>query len=225
MKILVVEDDLMTRDYVAAGLADIGHVVDTAEDGTNGLALALEGIHEAIILDRMLPGMDGLDVLRALRAATITTPVLMLTAVGAVDDRVEGLQAGADDYLVKPFALSELAARVAAIARRPSISGEQTVLRVGDLQMDLLGRVVSRGGENIKLLPKEFALLECFMRNEGTILSKTMLLERVWDFNFDPKTTVVETHVSRLRAKIDRPFDVPLIETIKNVGYRLHAFH
>ena len=223
MKILVVEDDAMTRDYVVAGLDKIGHLVVAAQNGDDGLALALQGGHDAIVLDRMLPGKDGLAILQTLRAAKITTPVLFLTAVSAVDDRVEGLEAGADDYLVKPFAISELAARIAAIGRRPAAGGEPTVLRIGDLEMDLLNRVVSRRGEIVKLLPKEYALLEYLMKNEGRTLSRKMLLERVWDFNFDPKTTVVETHVSRLRAKIDRPFDVPMIETIKNVGYRLHA--
>lgn len=225
MKILVVEDDPMTSDYVVSGLIGSGHLADAAENGIDGLSMALQGSYDAIVLDRMLPEMDGLAVLLALRAAKLTTPVLFLTAVGDVDDRVAGLQAGADDYLVKPFAFSELAARLAAIGRRPTIAGEQTVLRVADLEMDLLRRLVTRRGEPIELLPKEFALLEYFMRNESRVLSKTMLLERVWDFHFDPKTTVVETHVSRLRAKIDKPFDSPLLETVKNVGYRLRARH
>jgi two-component system OmpR family response regulator len=189
----------------------------------DGLAMALRGSYDAIVLDRMLPGMDGLAVLRALRAAQVRTPVLFLTAIGGVDDRVEGLEAGADDYLVKPFAFSELAARLTAIGRRPVAMTEQSQLVVHDLEMDLLRRSVSRKGELIELLPKEFALLEYFMRNEGRVLSRTMLLEHVWDFHFDPQTTVVETHISRLRAKIDKPFGSQLLHTIKNVGYSLRA--
>lgn len=223
MKILLVEDDAVTRDYVESGLIGAGHLVDAAEEGVDGLTLASRGTYDAIILDRMLPGMDGLAVLKAVRAAGNVTPVLFLTAIGGVDDRVEGLEAGADDYLVKPFAFSELAARLAAIARRPAMMSEQTNLRVGDLEMDLVRRTVTRAGDQIDLLPKEFALLEYFMRSEGRVLSKTMLLEHVWDFNFDPHTSVVETHISRLRAKIDKPFDRDLLHTIKNVGYTLRV--
>lgn len=223
MKVLIVEDDEMTRDYIRAGLIGAGHGVDAAVDGIDGLALALRGTYDAIILDRMVPGMDGLAVLKALRAVKVHTPVLFLTAVSGVDDRVEGLEAGADDYLVKPFAFSELAARLAAIGRRPVPQAEQTRLRVADLEMDLVRRIVTRDGERIELLPKEFALLEYLMRNKDRVLSKTMLLEHIWDFHFDPRTTVVETHISRLRAKIDKPFEVPLIQTVKNVGYSLRA--
>jgi two-component system OmpR family response regulator len=222
-KILLVEDDAVTRDYVTGGLEGAGHHTDAVADGVDGLAMALRGSYDAIVLDRMLPGMDGLAVLKALRAAQVMTPVLFLTAIGGVDDRVEGLEAGADDYLVKPFAFSELAARLAAIGRRPVAMTEQSQLVVDDLAMDLLRRSVSRGGQPIELLPKEFALLEYFMRNEGRVLSRTMLLEHVWDFHFDPQTTVVETHISRLRAKIDKPFTSPLLHTIKNVGYSLRA--
>ncbi|MCB1697681.1 MAG: response regulator transcription factor [Pseudomonadales bacterium] len=222
-KILLIEDDAVTRDYVLAGLAGAGHHVDAAADGVDGLAMALRGNYDAIVLDRMLPGMDGLAVLKALRAAGITFPLLFLTAIGGVDDRVEGLEAGADDYLVKPFAFSELAARLGAIARRPAALTDQNRLVVHDLEMDLLRRSVTRNGQAIELLPKEFALLEYFMRNEGRVLSRTMLLEQVWDFHFDPQTTVVETHISRLRSKIDKPFDNALLHTVKNVGYRLRA--
>lgn len=197
--------------------------MDAAADGVDGLAMALRGNYDAIVLDRMLPGMDGLAVLKALRAAGITFPLLFLTAIGGVDDRVEGLEAGADDYLVKPFAFSELAARLGAIARRPAALTDQNRLVVHDLEMDLLRRSVTRNGQAIELLPKEFALLEYFMRNEGRVLSRTMLLEQVWDFHFDPQTTVVETHISRLRSKIDKPFDNALLHTVKNVGYRLRA--
>ena len=185
--------------------------------------MAMRGDYDAIVLDRMVPGMDGLSLLKALRAGHSKTPVIFLTAISGVEDRVEGLEAGADDYLVKPFAFSELAARLAAIARRPVLAAEQTRLVVADLEMDLIRRKVSRAGKTIDLLPKEFALLEYFMRSEGRVLSKTMLLERVWDFHFDPRTSVVETHISRLRAKIDKPFDTPLLQTIKNIGYTLRA--
>ncbi|KJS28061.1 MAG: response regulator [Hyphomonas sp.] len=223
MKILLVEDDVVTRDYVESGLIGAGHLVDATADGVDGLTLAARGSYGAIILDRMLPGMDGLAILKAIRAAGSIAPVLFLTAIGGIDDRVEGLEAGADDYLVKPFAFSELAARLAAIARRPARMTEQTKLTVGDLEMDLVRRAVMRGGIRIELLAKEFALLEYFMRSEGRVLSKTMLLEHVWDFNFDPQTSVVETHISRLRAKIDKPFETELLHTIKNVGYTLRA--
>jgi len=223
MKILIVEDDRATRDYVLSGLKATGHCADSADDGVDGLAMALRGSYDAIILDRMLPGMDGLALLKALRASKVDTPVLFLTAISGLDDRVEGLETGADDYLVKPFAFSELAARLAAIARRPTRAAEATRLRVADLELDLLRRRVTRAGQEIELLPKEFALLEYFMRNEDRVLSKTMLLERVWDFHFNPQTTVVETHISRLRAKIDKPFETQLLHTIKNVGYSLRA--
>jgi len=223
MKLLLVEDDKVTRDYVIAGLRGAGHVVDDISDGVDGLALALRGTYDAAILDRMLPGMDGLSLLKAMRAAKVMTPVIFLTAIGGVDDRVEGLEAGADDYLTKPFALSELSARLGAIGRRPAQAVEQTRLMVGDLEMDLVRRKVSRADQPIELLTREFQLLEYFMRAEGRVLSRTMLLEQVWDFHFDPRTTVVETHISRLRSKIDKPFAMPLLHTIKNVGYTLRA--
>tara|TARA_R110002072_G_scaffold141272_2_gene286520 strand:+ start:528 stop:1244 length:717 start_codon:yes stop_codon:yes gene_type:complete len=222
-KILLVEDDAVTRDYVLAGLTGAGHTTDATADGVEGLAMALRGSYDAIVLDRLLPGMDGLAVLKALRATACKTPVLFLTAIGGVDDRVEGLEAGADDYLVKPFAFSELAARLAAIGRRPIAMAEQNRLLIHDLEMDLIRRTVTRSGQVIELLPKEFALLEYFMRSEGRVLSRTMLLEKVWDFHFDPQSTVVETHISRLRSKIDKPFDTPLLHTIKNIGYSLRA--
>ena len=223
MKVLLVEDDQVTREYILSGLKEGGHAVDDAADGVDGLALALRGNYDAVILDRMLPGMDGLSILKAMRAAKITTPVIFLTAIGGVDDRVEGLDAGADDYLTKPFAFSELAARLGAISRRPAQAVEQTTLAVADLEMDLVRRKVTRAGTPIELLTKEFQLLEYFMRSQGRVLSRTMLLEQVWDFHFDPQTTIVETHVSRLRAKIDKPFDAPLLHTIKNIGYTLRA--
>ena len=223
MKILLVEDDEVTRNYVLSGLTRAGHQTDAVEDGVDGCAMALRSPYDVIVLDRMLPSMDGLAVLKALRASSVETPVLFLTAVGGVDDRVEGLDAGADDYLVKPFAFSELAARIAALCRRPVSTTEKSLFVVHDLEMDVLHRKVTRTGKVIDLMPKEFMLLDYLMRNEGRVLSRTMLLEQVWDFHFDPGTTVVETHISRLRAKIDKPFDVPLLHTIKNVGYSLRA--
>jgi two-component system OmpR family response regulator len=222
-KILLVEDDTLTRDYILAGLVGAGHQADACSDGREGLALALRSGYDAVILDRMLPGMDGLSMLKSLRGAGVTVPVLFLTAIGGVDDRVEGLEAGADDYLVKPFAFAELAARLGAIGRRPPALAEQSRLQVHDMEMDLIQRTVTRAGSRIELLPREFALLEYLMRNEGRVLSRTMLLEQVWEFHFDPGTTVVETHISRLRAKIDKPFAQALIHTVKNVGYSLRA--
>ena len=223
MKLLLIEDDRVTREYIRNGLISAGHVVDDTENGIDGLALALRGQYDAVILDRMLPEMDGLSILKAIRAANVVSPVLFLTAIGGVDDRVEGLEAGADDYLTKPFAFSELAARLGAIRRRPALATEQNLLSVGDLQMDLVRRKVTRAGTNIDLLPKEYLLLEYLMRSEGRVLSRTMLLEQVWDFHFDPQTTVVETHISRLRAKIDKPFETQILHTVKNVGYTLRA--
>lgn len=220
---MIVEDDDVTRDFIATGLRGAGHGADTAANGIDGLSAALHGDYDAVVLDRLLPGMDGLAVLKSLRASNVPTPVIFLTAIGGLDDRVEGLEAGADDYLAKPFALSELSARLSAIARRPTRAAEQTCLEVADLKMDLLRRIVVRQGVEVELQAKEYSLLEYFMRNEGRVLSRGMLLERVWGFNFDPQTTVVETHISRLRAKMDKPFDCQLLQTIKNVGYTLRA--
>ena len=223
MRILLIEDDAKTGDYVAHSFAEAGHQCDVLSDGKDGLLRAMHEPYDVLVVDRMLPGLEGLSLVRALRAAGLETPILFLTAVGGIDDRVEGLEAGGDDYLVKPFAFSELMARTKALARRPRGISEQTVLQVADLAMDLLHRRVTRGGAEIVLQPREFTLLEVLMRNEGRVVTRTMLLERVWDFHFDPKTSVVETHVSRLRAKIDKPFDVPLLHTVRNVGYSLHA--
>lgn len=226
MKLLVAEDDRETAEYVARGLREKGHVVDVAADGRDGFMMASNGEDEAydvLIVDRMLPGMDGLAMVRALRGAGNQTPVLFLTALGGVDDRVTGLNAGGDDYLVKPFAFSELSARVDALARRPRAVAAETALRVGDLQMDLLTRRVSRGGVDIDIQPQEFRLLEYLMRHAGQCVTRTMLLENVWGFHFDPKTSVVETHISRLRAKIDRGFDHELLQTIRGAGYSLRA--
>ncbi|MCF6112170.1 response regulator transcription factor [Mesorhizobium muleiense] len=223
MRILFIEDDNKTAERVARGLAEAGHVCDVLTDGEDGLFHALRESYDVLVVDRMLPSMDGLSLVRSLRAAGRKTPVLFLTSVGGIDDRVEGLEAGGDDYLVKPFAFSELLARVNALARRPPPVSEQTALQVADLRMDLIRRRVMRGGTEIELQPREFTLLEVLMRNEGRVVTRTMLLERVWDFHFDPKTSVVETHMSRLRAKIDRPFGTPLLHTVRNVGYSLHA--
>ena len=223
MKILLVEDDNTTGNYITKGLASTGHTVDWVKDGREALAAGLDGGYDVAVVDRMIPGLDGLNLVKSLRAASIRIPILFLTAMSGVDDRVEGLEAGGDDYLVKPFAFSELTARINALVRRPPITTEKTRLRVGDLEMNLVTRTTSRGGQRIDLLPREFSLLELLMRNEGRILTKTMFLEKIWNFNFDPQSSVVETHISRLRAKIDKPFDQPLLHTVKNTGYTLHA--
>lgn len=223
MRIMVVEDDQRTSDYVRQGLMQAGHIVDVLEDGRDALAHGSRTNFDVIVVDRLLPGLDGLLLVKALRATGNTTPVLFLTAVNGVDDRVEGLESGGDDYLVKPFAFSELLARVHALGRRPPAQVEKTVLQVADLELDLVRRTCRRGQTPIELLPREFALLEYLMRNQGRVLTRTMLLERVWDFHFDPQTSVVETHVSRLRAKIDKPFADPLLHTIRHTGYSLHA--
>ena len=223
MKILLIEDDAETAKYLVNGLTQQGMVVDHVNNGREGLVLAAGEPYDVMIMDRMLPGLDGLAILKTIRSAGVTTPVLLLTAMAGVDDRVEGLEAGGDDYLVKPFAFSELLARVHALARRPQQTAEQTVIRVADLEMDLLSRTVTRGGQPIDLQPREFRLLEQLMRNAGRVLTRTMLLEKVWDFHFDPKTNVVETHISRLRSKIDKPFDTPLIHTVRGAGYSLHG--
>lgn len=223
MRILVLEDDRKTSDYIARGLGEAGHVCDVIADGRDGLYQATQESYDILVVDRMLPNLDGLSIVKAARAARIRTPVLFLTAIGGVEDRVEGLEAGADDYLVKPFAFSELLARINALSRRPPVQEQRTVLRIADLEMDVVRRLVSRAGQVIDLQPREFTLLEVLMRAEGRVLTRTMLLERVWEYHFDPKTSVVETHISRLRAKIDRPFDLPLLHTVRNTGYSLHA--
>lgn len=223
MRILVVEDDRKTSDYIFKGMAEAGHVCDVISDGHDALFQASREQYDVIVVDRMLPGLDGLSLIRAVRAARIKTPAIFLTAVGGVDDRVEGLEAGGDDYLTKPFAFSELLARVNALARRPPVQDQKTLLKLADLEIDIVKREVRRQGQLIDLQPREYTLLEVLMRAEGRVLTRTMLLERVWDFHFDPKTSVVETHVSRLRAKIDKPFEVQLIHTVRNTGYRMYA--
>ena len=223
MKILLIEDDMDTSRFVAGGLREHGHVVDASADGRGGLFLALEAGYDVIVMDRMLPRIDGLAIVKTVRAAGIKAPVLILTTLGGVNDRVEGLEAGADDYLVKPFAFAELLARVNALARRLPMAAEETLLRVGDLEMNRLKRTVTRAGRRIELQSQEFKLLEFLMRNAGQIVTRTMLLENVWEFNFDPRTSVVETHISRLRAKVDRDFDRELIRTVRGSGYCLSA--
>jgi len=221
MKLLVVEDDRETAAYLVKGLGESGYAVDHSGDGRDGLFLATSGNYDAIILDRMLPGMDGLALLGALRGAEIRTPALILSALGSVDDRVKGLRAGGDDYLVKPFAFSELLARIESLMRRGAGMPATTRLRVADLELDLLTRSVRRGNKSIELLPREFQLLECLMRHAGQVVTRTMLLETVWDYHFDPQTNVIDVHVSRLRQKIDRNFEHPLLHTVRGAGYCL----
>jgi two-component system, OmpR family, response regulator len=223
LKVLLIEDDDDTAAYVANGLTEQGHTVDRAQNGRDGMFLAGDGGYEVLIVDRMLPGMDGLDLVKVLRSANVLTPVLFLSALGGLDDRVTGLDAGGDDYLIKPFAFSELVARLNALARRAPLRSADTMLRVGDLQLDMLKRRVMRRGQPIDLQPREFRLLEYLMRHAGQVVTRTMLLEQVWDFHFEPKTSVVETHVSRLRAKIDKPFGTDLIQTVRGAGYRISA--
>lgn len=223
MRILVIEDDRQTSDYIARGFTEAGHAAEVIPDGRDALSHAAHADYDVLIIDRMIPGIDGLSLLKALRASGVKTPALFLTSIGGVDDRVEGLEAGGDDYLVKPFAFSELFARASALHRRPPFQAEQTVIRVADLEVDLMRRTVRRGGVAIELQPREFRLLEVLVRNAGKVMTRTMLLERVWDFHFDPKTSVVETHISRLRAKVDKPFATPLLHTVRSTGYSLHA--
>ena len=221
MRILVIEDDPGVAGFVVGGLREAGHTVDHATDGNAGLELAGAGRFDALIVDRMLPGLDGLSILRTLRAAGNDTPALVLSALGEVDDKVKGLRAGADDYLGKPFAFAELLARLDAITRRPAREGEVTELKVADLEMNLLSREVRRGGQAIDLQPREFRLLEYLMRNVDQVVTRTMLLENVWDYHFDPQTNVIDVHISRLRRKVDKGFATPLIHTVRGAGYKL----
>ena len=223
MKLLVIEDDREAAAYISKGLGESGYVVDVAHEGRDGLFMATSGNYDALIIDRMLPGMDGLAVIAALRAAELRVPVLILSALGAVDDRVKGLRAGGDDYLVKPFAFAELLARLEALLRRGGGPPTTTRLHVADLEMDLLARTVHRGGQEVDLLPREFRLLEFLMRHVGQVVTRTMLLENVWDYHFDPQTNVIDVHISRLRQKIDKGFAKPLLQTVRGAGYRLSA--
>jgi two-component system OmpR family response regulator len=222
MRILVVEDDKDVAGFVIKGLREAGHVVEHADNGRDGLFMAASENFDAIVLDRMLPGgIDGLRLLETLRAQNNNTPVLFLSALAQVDDRVRGLKAGGDDYLTKPFAFAELLARVEALARRGKGEGPTTKLVAGDLEMDLLSRGVKRAGQKIDLQPREFRLLEFLMRHAGQVVTRTMLLEGVWDYHFDPQTNVIDVHVSRLRQKVDKPFATPMIHTVRNAGYML----
>ena len=223
MRLLVVEDDREARDYMLKGLKESGHVADHAADGEDGYALARDGAYEVMIVDRMLPKLDGLAMVERLRAEGVATPVLFLSALGRVDDRVNGLKAGGDDYLVKPYAFAELLARIEALARRQAPTTAETVLNVGDLEMDLLARAVTRAGTRIDLQPREFKLLEYLMRHAGHVVTRTMLLENVWEYHFDPQTNVIDVHISRLRAKIDKGFEAPLLHTVRGAGYSIRA--
>ncbi len=223
MHILVIEDDAATADYLVKGLTESGYVVDHAAEGRDGLFLALSQNYDAMIVDRMLPGLDGLSIVQTLRAQHKGTPVLILSALAQVDDRVKGLRVGGDDYLTKPYAFSELLARLEAILRRGANETVVPRLKVADLEMDLLSRTVRRAGKGIDLQPREFKLLEYLMRHAGQVVTRTMLLEGVWDYHFDPQTNVIDVHVSRLRQKIDRGFDRPLLHTVRGAGYSLRA--
>ncbi len=222
MRVLVVEDDIETQSYLSRGLSEAGHSVEASATGADGLQRARQGEYDLFIVDRMVPELDGLSLVKAIRSAGIATPVLMLTAMGAVSDRVDGLEAGADDYLVKPFSFAELSARVNALARRPPLQAE-TKLVVGDLVLDRLQRLVRRGETQLDLQTREFQLLELMMLNAGRVVTRTMMLESVWNFRFDPGTNIVETHMSRIRSKIDRGGDFPLIHTIRGEGYVIRA--
>jgi two-component system, OmpR family, response regulator len=222
VKVLVVEDDEGTAEFIAAGLAARGHEPTVARDGLEGYERASDDRFDVVVLDRMLPKLDGLGVVALMRKGGVSTPVLFLTNLSGIDDRVEGLEAGGDDYLVKPFAFEELMARLTALARRPTLGASQTLLTAGDLEMDLVARSVRRGGEAIELQPREFQLLEFLLRAEGRLVTRTMLLEQVWEYQFDPKTNIVETHISRLRSKIDRG-GASLIQTLRGAGYSLRV--
>ena len=223
MRVLVVEDDREAARYMLKGLGECGHVADHATDGDQGLALAAQGGYDALVVDRMLPKLDGLALVERLRDGGDDTPVLFLSALGKVDDRVRGLKAGGDDYRVKPYAFAELLARLEALVRRRNPAQVQDKLRVADLEVDLLSREVTRAGRRVELQPREFRLLECLMRNAGRVMTRTMLLEQVWDYHFDPQTNVIEVHISRLRSKIDKGFDGQLLHTVRGAGYCIRA--
>jgi two-component system OmpR family response regulator len=223
MRVLVVEDDTDTAAYIVDSLRQGGHLADQVADGRDALFLATSKTYDVMVVDRMLPGLEGLALVQSIRASGVQTPILFLTARGGIDDRVAGLDAGGDDYLVKPFAFSELNARLAALVRRPPLAQVETKLRVGDLEMDLLGRCVRRGAVDIDLQPREFRLLECLMRNAERVVTRTMLLEHVWEFHFDPKTKIVETHISRLRSKLNQGGGQELIHTVRGSGYVIRA--
>lgn len=221
MRVLVIEDDRDTASFIQKSLKESGHTADVANDGETGLAMAQDGGYDVLIVDRMLPRLDGLSVVRTLRGEGRRTPVLILSALGDVDDRVKGLRAGGDDYLTKPYAYTELLARIEALARRSTPGEQETRYTVGDLVLDRLSHRVTRGGENIILQPREFRLLEYLMKHAGQVVTRTMLLENVWDYHFDPQTNVIDVHVSRLRSKIDKNFAKPLLHTVRGAGYMI----
>jgi two-component system OmpR family response regulator len=221
MRLLIIEDDRAAADYLVKAFREVGHVADQAADGEDGLDLALTGQYDVLVIDRMLPRLDGLAVIGTLRGKGSQTPVLILSALGQVDDRVKGLRAGGDDYLPKPYSFSELLARVEVLARRRGGRSEETVYRVGDLELDRLSHRVSRGDTEIVLQPREFRLLEYLMKHAGQVVTRTMLLENVWDYHFDPQTNVIDVHISRLRSKIDKGFARPVLHTIRGAGYMI----
>ena len=222
MRMLVIEDDKETAAHLVKGMSECGFVVDRAGDGNEGLSMALSRRYDVMVVDRMLPGLDGLSIISKIREENRNTPVLILSALDKVDERVTGLRAGGDDYLTKPYAFSELLARVDSLIRRSEQAGaEATNLTVGDLEMDLLARTVKRGGQSIHLQPREFQLLEYLMRHAGQVVTRTMLLEGVWNYHFDPQTNVIDVHISRLRQKVDKGFDTPILHTVRGAGYRL----
>lgn len=219
MRILVIEDDKDVSSYIGKGMKEAGHTVDTASNGKDGLFLATTEDYDAMIVDRMLPELDGLTIIKTVRGAGNMTPALILSALGEVDDRVKGLRSGGDDYLVKPFAFAELLARIEILARRQNNKPETTTLTAGDLELNLLSRKVTRGGKEIELQSREFKLLEYMMQNKGQVVTRTMLLEHVWDYHFDPQTNVIDVHISRLRSKIDKGFKTQIIRTVRGAGY------
>lgn len=221
MYILIIEDDEQTARLVKESLVEHGHNVEISNNGESGLKHAAVGGFDVLVIDRMLPGLDGLSIVQRLRSMNVTSAILFLTAVGGIEDRIEGFESGADDYLVKPFALGELVARVTALGRRPPSSYEEFLFKIADLEVNLIRREVKRAGEIIHLQPREFRMLEVLLRNRGRVVTRTMLLEQVWDLELDPKTSIVQTNVSRLRLKIDRPGDIPLIRTVRGLGYRI----
>lgn len=223
MRVLIMEDDKQVAAFMSRGLKEAGHVCDCAHDGEDGLEMARNSQYDVLVVDRMMPRRDGLSVIETLRTEGMVSPILILSALGEVDDRVDGLKSGADDYLVKPYAFAELLARIEVLARRRDPGSVQTQLTVGDLEMDLLARTVKRGGEDVLLQPREFRLLEFLMRHAGQVVTRTMLLEKVWDYHFDPQTNVIDVHISRLRSKIDKPFGTTMLHTVRGAGYRLQA--
>jgi len=222
MQILLIEDDRETAEFIRKGMLQSGHQIDLADNGNDGLDLASNDSYDVLVIDRMLPGLDGLSIVRTLRSMEIMTPTLILSALGDVDHRVEGLQAGGDDYLVKPYAFTELLARLQALVRRAQPEQTNTVLQVRDLRMDLLKHKVTRAENSIELLPREFTLLKVLMQHADQVVTRTILLEKVWDYHFDPQTNIIDVHISRLRNKIDKGFDMPLLNTVRGVGYMLH---